>query len=110
MCHLGSAQIYGTRTIDLCRGEWGELWPFLRWREEQAPPLRPKSQPVPIISREPFQISDGFVDMVSAAEIQHEDNRFTQRRMGTAAAVLTLAGTASGAPTVENRNAWRPYS
>ena len=36
-------RFYRTETIDLRRGEWGQLWPFLRWREEQAPPLRPKS-------------------------------------------------------------------
>jgi hypothetical protein len=43
----------------------------------------------------------GFVDIVGAAGSQHGPNRFTERRMARAVAVLTVAGAASCAPTAE---------
>jgi len=49
-----------------------------------------------------FQIGDGFGDSLSVAELQRQDNRVTQRRVGRVAAVFTLAGGASPAPTDEN--------
>jgi len=42
-----------------------------------------------------------FVDIMGAAELQHEDSRLTQRRVGTVVAVLTLGGGASPSPTAE---------
>jgi hypothetical protein len=38
---------------DLRRGEWVTLWPFLRWRAEQAPPLRPFTLSRPYLVRNP---------------------------------------------------------
>ncbi len=38
------SQNYSTRAIELRRGKWAALRLFLRWRAEQAPPLRPKAQ------------------------------------------------------------------
>jgi hypothetical protein len=44
----------------------------------------------------------GFADIAGAAGSQHGPNRFTERRMARAVAVLTVAGAASSAPTAEN--------
>ncbi len=61
------------KSIELGGGEWGELWLLLRWREEQAPPLRPKKP--------------------------EEEHRIRRRRVGRVVAVVTLAGGASPSPT-----------
>ncbi len=95
VCPSGVSQNYSTGTIDLRGGEWGWLWLFLRWREEQAPPLRPNSQGVPI----------GGV-----AELQHRDNRFARRRVGMVVVVFALAGGASPSPTAEKAMRARDFN